>query len=247
MQTIDVTPGASLETLEADVKAGLHTVKQGAIQMKKALAEIRSRRLWATVLDAYDNPVYPTFTAYLKIRWGLSESYGHELAAAGEVIAELADSGMPESDIPQDVTILNELRKVGPDDRTEVLEVAKDLGGGNPKRQSIQQARHIVRPESGQQYEVVEPSNPHHGEIITANEISGSIVVDLENEYPFLPAELKPVKPTPRATTFQQPATAPHRTEPADPLKTCQGLLNECLEYELPGELKARIHEALEL
>lgn len=242
MQTLDarVAGVPTLAELEAEVTAGLDLVKQGANRMRQALCSIRDNRLWAKVLDAYENPVYPTFKAYLKIRWNLEESYGHELAAAGQTINEMIDSGIPESSIPEEASQLREYGKAEPADRPAILHTAQQIAGGKPTAENVAAARRIVKPEPGQRYEVVEPSNPHHGKIITANEVKGGVVVGLEPQYPFMPAELRPVDLPPAAPKAERPTVR-------DRLTTCENLLKECLECHLPSELHAKIEAALSL
>ena len=106
IQTIDVEANSmpSLSALENEIDGGLGLVREGANRMKQALYQIRKDRLWAIVEDAFGKPVYPTFNDYLAIRWRLSKSYGHEIAAAGETITEMLDSGVPEAQITTEAT-----------------------------------------------------------------------------------------------------------------------------------------------
>lgn len=237
IQTIDLQPvRTSLADLENEVDSGLALVREGANRMKQALYRIRKDRLWATVEDAFGKSVYPSFDDYLKIRWSLSKSYGHEMAAAGETITEMLESGIPEEQIPTEATRLRELKKTDPEDRGAVLQAAQQITGGEPTAGAIAQARKIVKPEPGQQYEVIEPSNPHHGKVITANEVKGGVVVGLEIPQPFMPAELQPVDPTPEPPNKPKPS----RTQ------ALQGLLIEVLERcDVPADLESRIRDAL--
>lgn len=235
MQTLDIQ-AVQLPTLEALEDE----IQQGFDVLRRALFQIRDRQLWAEVTDGYDNPVYESFEHYCEVRWQLGRSQANNYALAGRVEQEMLAAGASEYQLPRKVEHGIALKDVEPSDRLEVLKTAQQITGGQPTTEAIHQARKIVRPEPGQKYEVVEPSNPYHGETITANEVKGNIVMGLERAYPFLPGELRPIDPAPIPT---KPITPSIRER----LKSCEALLHEALKCHLPSDLQARIEAVLSL
>ena len=101
-------------------------------------------------------------------------------------------------------------------------------------------AAKLLKPQVGQRYRVIAKDNPHHGKVITVNEVQGTLAIDFDFEYPFLPAELEPV-------TSQRQTPQPKRPTAAQKNKLYKELLKQTLGCRLPRSLKTEIEKTLAL
>lgn len=118
-QTIQPTRAAAptLEALEAIIDAGLTSFAQ----VGKALATIRSKRLYASQ--------YATWEDYLAQRWKITSDYAQRLSGAAEVCFELVQAGLPE---PTRASHARTLATVPTEQRAEVWTEVLAKAKGDP-------------------------------------------------------------------------------------------------------------------
>lgn len=115
-----------LTELEIQIQEATEAIRQAGYRLWLAAAEIRSRELWALPRDESGQPIHANFADYGQSRWGWGRSYTHEIATAGETVAALRQSGIPDSDIPAAASAMRELAKAPPDERPKVLRQAQE-------------------------------------------------------------------------------------------------------------------------
>lgn len=132
LATLSTTEVQALAEAEAVIEAGLKTTWAVAT----ALHEISKGRLYRAT--------HSSFEAYLAERWGIGRSYGHRMARAGMVLAELAASevspigdSLPESQ-------LRELARAPEGERAAVYAEAAARANGEP---TAAQVREVVEEE----------------------------------------------------------------------------------------------------
>ncbi|MBE7384453.1 MAG: hypothetical protein F6J95_023940 [Leptolyngbya sp. SIO1E4] len=123
-EIIEEKPRERLNQLEAQIE-------RSKAEIWAAAYAIREEKLWQ--LDGYES-----FEAYCNARWGWKSTTSHENALAGQVMASL--TGIPIEELPVSTSAMNELNKVPEPERVEVLEKAREAGGGKPTAKAIREA-----------------------------------------------------------------------------------------------------------
>ncbi len=124
MEAITIKESAKLFALEAIIDSARETF----VEVAKALVQIRDERLYRSD--------YQTFALYCEKRHGWAKSYGYNMAAAGEVLAQLGNG--QNSTIVENPAQAVALARVSKEKRQEVLtEAAK---GGKPTAAKIRNA-----------------------------------------------------------------------------------------------------------
>lgn len=134
-----------LADLEAEISDGLAQIDHHKRRVWLAAATIRAEELWLLPLES-GKVKYKSFVDYCSDRWGWERSYAHENAKAGEVISQLKQSGIPDSQLPTATSQVTELAKLSAERRPVVLRKAIDhLARLNKPltAQAIREAAHI--------------------------------------------------------------------------------------------------------
>ena len=122
---IDVTPidapGPRLTALNTEIIEGLSQVANGLHRVQAAAYEIQRDRLWIKHAESFE--------AYCEERFGWKKSNAYSMAKAGHVFGVLTDSGIPESDIPESTSALEQLGKVEPEQQADVLQATRAREG----------------------------------------------------------------------------------------------------------------------
>lgn len=130
--TIAPVKPTSVEVVATEARDRLNQletqIERSKAEIWAAAHAIREEKLWQ--LDGYES-----FEAYCKQRWGWKSTTAHENALAGEVMQSL--NGIPVAELPRSTSAMNELNKVDPEQRTEVLQQAREANGGNPTAKAI--------------------------------------------------------------------------------------------------------------
>lgn len=116
--TVEVLPSDTqaerLTTLEQQIQHGIDQIESGRSAIWQAVAEVQQQGLWR--LGGYSS-----FEAYCKQRWGWEKSNAFEVANAGKTVAELKNSGVPESALPTSVAQVRQIAKLPKEKRAEVV------------------------------------------------------------------------------------------------------------------------------
>lgn len=140
-EVIPTDPSARLTQLEGDIDEGLALIEQGKARIWMAVSAIQQEELWKLPDPTRGRPNgYDTFEDYGKTRWGWERSNTFEVAAAGEVIGQLQQSGVPDSQLPTSVSQVRELKKLPPEQRPTVLQKAHEATDGKPTAAAIRAA-----------------------------------------------------------------------------------------------------------
>ncbi|MEO0533267.1 MAG: hypothetical protein AAF215_05315 [Cyanobacteria bacterium P01_A01_bin.123] len=231
MQTIDVVPVNQLGQLETEIDNGLALIREGGARIQRAIFEIKERRLWAEVRDAFEQPIYQSFTHYCEVRWGMSQTSAYEHALSGKIANELLEAGVDEDGLPSSNSHYQALDEVEPGQRADVLQQAREQSDGQPTAEDIRKAAAL---EVGKSYKVIDPSHHRFGDVVTIAEAKHGVGVS-EDDCLFYPTQVEPTEPLP-----------PKPTKPSirDKAQQYRELLSRCLEY-LPSELRSEIEAAL--
>ncbi|MEO1444777.1 MAG: hypothetical protein AAFV46_00815 [Cyanobacteria bacterium J06635_11] len=231
MQTIDVVPVNQLGQLETEIDKGLALIREGGARIQRAIFEIKERRLWAEVRDAFEQPIYQSFTHYCEVRWGMSQTSAYEHALSGKIANELLEAGVDEDDLPSSNSHYQALDEVEPGQRADILQQAREQSDGQPTAEDIRKAATL---ETGQSYKVSDPSHHRFGDVVKIAEVKHGVGVS-EDDCLFYPTQVEPTEPLP-----------PRPTKPSirDKAEKYRELLSRCLEY-LPSELRSEIEAAL--
>lgn len=117
----------------ADLNRLEDAIQDGALQMWRALRDLRDRRLYRRD--------FPSFEAYLRERWDISRSRGYQITAAADLVDAVAGSGVT---IPNE-RVARSLLAVNPDRRLPVLLSAHSASGGRLTSGYIKSADKVVQ------------------------------------------------------------------------------------------------------
>jgi len=131
----------TLKDLEEEIQEGLGQIAAGRQRVWLAAAQIRDRALW-------QEAGYSSFEGYCKGRWGWERTNSHDNARAGDLLADLMLSGIPDSLLPTSVSQALELAKVEPEHRAEVIDRALEESG-QMTAAALRQAAATVTGQSG--------------------------------------------------------------------------------------------------
>jgi hypothetical protein len=136
MTTILLTETQTARRAELDkvIEKGAATFYEVAI----ALAEIKHEGLWRST--------HESFGLYCEEKLGRGGSYSYEVAAAGEVLGDLAECEI----LPSSANQVRPLQKLKPEQRREAWEAAVEVSKGagrNPNKQVIESAARSVQEE----------------------------------------------------------------------------------------------------
>jgi hypothetical protein len=154
------------------------------IRVAAALAEIKRDRLWRNS--------HPSFEAFSAEKFDKGRSYGYELAAAGEILAHLQQSGIPDSDLPASASQIRALSGLQPSEQVEAVQVAQAIAVGKPTAIHANRAAEAVKtklqsPQPGQKVTVLDESSPYYGQQVEVVASQGVIV-----QATIAPGEVKP-------------------------------------------------------
>jgi hypothetical protein len=227
------------------------------IRVAAALATIKQERLWASTHDSFE--------LFCKEKFDACKSYGYELAAAGEVVANLIQSGIPDSAMPSAVAQVRPLAKLPADEQAATWEAARAIAPNSPTAAHVSRAAEAVKAkapafEIGKAVTVLDEDSPHYGQQVEVIDVQG-VVVQAKTEagqaVPFLSNELSSERPVvERAGVQPKPKPNPVETLAAEleierlRCETLEEKLSEAialLETHAPVAAKAFLASAKEL
>jgi SNF2 family DNA or RNA helicase len=145
-EKIVVSASDRLALLESQIQQGIDLTEQGRSLIWMAVGEVHGDELWKQVLDDSGKQRYKTFEEYAKQRWGWERSNAFEVSAAGKVIAQLKESGVSDSALPNSVAQVRPLTRIAPELRVQVWQQV--VNEGTPTAEAVKSAIAAVAPKS---------------------------------------------------------------------------------------------------
>jgi N6-adenosine-specific RNA methylase IME4 len=108
--------------LKARLEAEEHVITVSRNKLMLSLRIIKDDELWRAT-DA------ESFVAYCEQRWNIKKSQAYALATGGETISNLLDSGVPESDIPTAVSVVEAIAQAPAHEQASVLQQTQQRDG----------------------------------------------------------------------------------------------------------------------